>query len=171
MAAKTGAMKGKIYKIQCSYNPIKEVILMREQDRHFLWSLYAAVGVIFLWKGLWDGLYEIPYIGNPFVALFIGLAILTFSGIIFSEFDPLGGVEKAVKKRLYFVHSHPKKHQFSIKYHDKKRKKDFDINAKLLKTIEKKALVLKHEEKNQEWFVPLHRIKEITHLGKTYWRM
>ncbi len=144
---------------------------MREQDRHFLWSLYAAVAVIFLWKGLWDGIYEIPYLGNPFVALFVGLAILTFSGIIFSEFDPLGGVEKAVKKRLNFIHNHPQRQEFSIKYHDKKRKKDISINASQLSALEKKTIVLKHKDKKKEWFVPLHRIREIAYQGKTYWRM
>ena len=95
---------------------------LREQDRHFLWSLYSAVAIIFIWKGLWEGIYEIPYFGDPFVFLFIGLAMLTFSGVIFREFDPLGGLEKSIDKVLHLVYNHPHKEDFQIKYYDKSRK-------------------------------------------------
>ncbi len=141
---------------------------MREQDRHFVWSLYAAVAIIFLWKGIWDGIYYIPYIGDPFVFLFIGLALLTFTGIIFKEFDPLGGVERAVTRMIHHVHHHPQKHEFAIKYSDKAQKKEKTIPAGAIRGVEKKMLVA--ELSGGETFIPLQRITEIQRRGETYWR-
>lgn len=143
----------------------------REQDKHFLWSLILAVGVILVWKGLWEGVYEIPYVGYPWVALCIGLFMLTFSGLIFREFDPLGSLDKSVKKITHFVHSHPEKHKFQIKYHDKIRKKDITIDAQTIKKIEKGSLVINDEKRKQEIFIPAHRITEVIHQGKSYWRL
>ena len=144
---------------------------LREQDRHFLWSLYSAVAIIFIWKGLWEGIYEIPYFGDPFVFLFIGLAMLTFWGVIFREFDPLGGLEKSIDKVLHLVYNHPHKEDFQIKYYDKSRKEHRSIGARNLKGFEKGALVLQHEHKRQEVFIPLHRVTEIMFKGKSYWRL
>ncbi|MEW5897005.1 MAG: RNA repair domain-containing protein [Nanoarchaeota archaeon] len=147
------------------------MFILREQDKHFLWSLYAAISLIFIWRGLWSGIYKIPYIGDPWVALFIGFAILTFSGIIFKEFDPLGGVEKAVNQEMQNIQKHPNKKHFTIKYHDKEQKKHINIDASLLKGVEKKALIVKHSTKQQEMFIPFHRITEIEYKGKTYWKL
>lgn len=142
---------------------------LREQDRHFLWSLMAAIGVIFVWKGLWEGLYEIPYFGDPWVALFVGLVMLTFSGIIFREFDPLGSIEKSTNKVIKFIHKHPQSHEYQLKYYDQFKKKDILIKGNRLKGIEKSTLIVKSEE--GEIFIPSHRLKEVLHKGKTYWRM
>jgi uncharacterized protein (UPF0248 family) len=142
---------------------------LREQDRHFLWSLYSAVAVIFAWKGLWEGIYELPYIGDPFVFLFIGFAMLTFSGLIFKEFDPLGGVEKAVKKVINDVIHHPEKKHFKLKYHDKSKNKDIVIDVTDIHKIEKGALVI--ESNKQELFIPAHRVTEVLYKGKRYWRL
>ncbi len=144
---------------------------LREQDRHFLWSLLAAIGVIFVWKGLWEGLYEIPYLGDPWVALFFGLVILTFSGLIFREFDPLGSIEKSANKVVRSVFNNSNRKEFHLKYHDKVKKKDILICGDLIKSIEKSTIVIKDKNKNQEYFIPIHRITEITQKGKTYWRM
>ncbi len=141
---------------------------MREQDRHFLWSLYAAVAIIFLWKGIWDGIYYLPYIGDPFVFLFIGLALLTFTGLLFSEFDPLGSLEKAVGKRVHYVSHHPRRHEFTLKYKDKAQGKDKAIPAAAIRGIEKNMLIA--EAGGRELFIPLQRITEIQQQGKTYWR-
>ena len=103
---------------------------MREQDRHFLSSLVIALGIILVWKGLWEGLYEIPYIGNSWVALFIGFALLTFSGLIFREFDPLGNVEKSIIKNINHVKNHPNKEEFHLQYRDRISKKKVLINAR-----------------------------------------
>lgn len=144
---------------------------MREQDKHFLWSLYAAVAIIFIWKGLWEGLYEIPYLGNPFVFLFIGFAILTFSGIIFKEFDPLGGLGKAVEKTMRAIQRHPQREKFQIRYYDKHCRHPITLSAATLQKVEKGVVVLRHGHKKQEIFIPAHRIREVLYDGKTYWRL
>ncbi|MBI4983372.1 DUF504 domain-containing protein [Candidatus Woesearchaeota archaeon] len=146
-------------------------MVVREQDKHFLWSLLAAIGVILVWKGLWEGLYEIPYLGDPWVALFIGFATLTFSGIIFKEFDPLGSLDKSVNKIAHYVQGHPKKHLFEIGYYDKVKKKNVLVRAEKIKHIEKGSLIVEHENKNQEVFIPLHRIREVLYQNKPYWRL
>ncbi len=165
-------------------SPIQKRHTMREQDRHFLWSLYSAIAIIFLWKGIWDAIYEIPFLGalscpaslqmescTPFVFLFLGFLMLTLSGLIFREFDPLGGLEKGVAKTMRQVYHHPQRKEFAIKYHDKAQKKDWIIPATRIRSIEHNALVLKHHQKRQELFIPLHRIKEVLHHGKSYWRL
>lgn len=150
-------------------------MILREQDKHFLWSLYAAVTIIFIWKGVWEGLYYLPFVGHentaPWVFLFIGLAMLTFSGIIFNEFDPLGGLGKAAKKIVTHIQHHPHKEDFELYYLDHNRKEHLSLNAKGLLRLEKEALVFKHHTKNQEVFVPIHRLVEVTFQGKKYWRL
>ncbi|HLD01159.1 MAG TPA: RNA repair domain-containing protein [Candidatus Nanoarchaeia archaeon] len=145
-------------------------MFLREQDKHFLASLYVAIAVIFTWKGIWEGVYEIPYLGDPFVFLFIGFAILTFSGLIFKEFDPLGNIQKAVEKTIQEVHNHPERDKFMLKYHDQHHKKDILIPAKMIHKIEKGTVII-NQGKKQETFIPLHRIIEITYQGKKYWRL
>ncbi len=151
-------------------------MMLREQDKHFLWSLYAVVGIIFVWKGLWEGAYALPYVCDyhlcdPFVFLFIGFTMLTLSGAIFKEFDPLGGVEAAVNKVIHFVQNHPRKKEFDITYHDKNQKKDVTVNAEHLKGMEKGVLVIEDPIKKMELFVPIHRLKEIKQNGKMFWRL
>jgi len=141
---------------------------LREQDKHFLSSLFSAVALIFVWKGLWEGLYEIPYIGDPFVFLFIGFAMLTFSGILFKEFDPLGSVEKAITEKIREVADLKNNKDYIITYEDKHNKKEKKLPANKIYRVDKKAIIYK--ENRQETFIPLHRIKDITHKGERYWR-
>ena len=150
-------------------------MVLREQDKHFLASLYAAVAIIFTWKGLWDGIYLIPYLGEmkgvAFVFFFMGFAFLTFSGLIFNQFDPLGNIEKSTTKVLHSIYQHPEKHHFQVKYHDKSSKEDITLETKNISKIEKGTLVIHHPKKNKEVFIPLHRITEIAYKGKRYWRL
>ena len=151
-------------------------MVLREQDKHFLWSLYMAVALIFAWKGVWEGIYELPYICdygvcNEFVFLFIGFTMLTLSGMIFKEFDPLGGIEKAVDKVIHQIHHHPRRKEFTMKYYDKNRKKEVTINAESIINVEKGALVVKHQNQKQELFIPIHRVTEVLYQGKTYWKL
>ena len=143
---------------------------MREQDKHFLWSLYVAIAVILAWKGIWESLREITYIGDPWSLLFLGFAMLTFSGVIFKEFDPLGSLDTAANKMIHFVHHHPHKNEFEIKYQDRLKKKDVLIKAERLKAVEKQTLIMVHDNGRQELFVPVHMVTEILHQGKPYWR-
>ncbi len=152
-------------------------MVLREQDKHFLWSLFVAVSVILMWKGIWEGMYEIPeklgypQFGDPFVFLFLGFVMLTFSGIIFKEFDPLGSLDKSANRMMQHIHNHPHKQEFTIKYYDKVQKKELPISADRLKHIERGALVIAHQNGRQESFVPLHRITEVQRQDKTYWKM
>ena len=155
-----------------SFQTSKEVTMLREQDKHFLWSLFVAVGVIMVWKGLWEGLYEIPYLGDAWVALFIGLTMLTLSGIIFKEFDPLGNLDKSAKSMIKLITTHPDRKHFMLKYHDNHLKKDITFNASDIRGVEKDSIVLNVDgKKSKEVFIPAHRVNEIVHQGKTYWRL
>jgi len=145
--------------------------MLREQDKHFLWSLVTAIGVILVWKGLWEGLYEIPYVGEPWVALFIGFTMLTFSGVIFKEFDPLGSLDKSVNKVIHTVHTHPEKHNFKIKYYDRIQKKDVFLEVGKIKKIEKGSLIVEDIKGTKELFIPIHRVAEILYKGEIYWRL
>jgi len=144
-------------------------MLMRESDKHFLWSLFGATGIIFFWKGIWEGLGSLPVIENVWVSLFLGLLILTFSGMIFREFDPMGGLERGALKMLHHVHGHPHRHEFTIKYFDSMTKKEVEVSAANLKHIEKNSLCI-HEGK-QELFIPLHRVRSIHRKGTTIWKL
>lgn len=158
-------------------------MVLREQDKHFLSSLYIAIAVIFTWKGIWDGLYEVPFLGDlscpgnisletctPLVFLFLGFAMLTISGAIFKEFDPLGGIQKTVNKTIHSVTAHHDKKNFQFKYYDKSQKKFLTIPADHVKKIEKGALVVVPPHHKQEIFIPIHRLTEILYKGKRYWR-
>ena len=145
-------------------------MILREQDKHFLSSLYAAIAVVFTWKGAWDGIYLIPYISEPYVFLFLGFAMLTLSGLIFREFDPLGGLQNAVNKTLHKIQTHAEKKHFVIKYHDKEQKKEIAVPAERIVKIEKDSLVVVQRGKKEEIFIPMHRVTEVLFKGKRYWR-
>ncbi|MBS3122745.1 DUF504 domain-containing protein [Candidatus Woesearchaeota archaeon] len=142
---------------------------MRESDKHFLWSLYYAVGIILIWKGVWEGIGSLPLLELPFVSLFVGLVMLTFSGLLMREFDPLGGLEKGVQNMLHGIHHHPQKEEFTISYFDNKKNKEVKIEAHKLKLIEKN--VLSFHEHGKEIFIPMHRIRRIHRKGKEVWRL
>ncbi len=147
--------------------------MLHEEDKHFLWSIYSAAAIILTWKGLWVGIYEIPivsnYVNSPFVFLFLGLTMLTFSGLVFKEFDPLGGMEKAMVNRINEVLVHPQKEQFRILYHDKEQKKQIEIPAVSINRLDESAMIVTLPTK-EEIFIPIHRIKKIFQNDKIYWR-
>ncbi len=151
-------------------------MVLREQDKHFLWSLFVAVSVILMWKGVWEGMYELlewfglSQLADPFVFLFIGLVMLTFSGIIFREFDPLDEMDKTTNRIMHHVHNHPRRHEFKIKYYDRNQKKHIIIRGDSLRQVERGALIVEHENGRQEAFIPIHRVEEVLQNGKTYWK-
>jgi uncharacterized protein (UPF0248 family) len=144
--------------------------MLREQDKHFLLSLYAGLAIICTWRGLWEGVYEIPYLGEPAVLLFIGLTMLTLSGLIFKEFDPLGGFEKSVTSALEKVMAHPEKDQFILLVEDKHNKTQLQVKASQVKEVEEDTIILMHPTKKGEMFIPLHRLEEIKYKDQSYWR-
>ena len=128
----------------------------------YFWAILGVLGVVLFWAGTWDGLGTLPYLEHPLISLIVGLSILILSGLIFKEFDPLGKKDSGKILTAHKLHRHPKKHQFHVKYFDKVRKTHITINATKLKRIEKEAyLVFEHEGK--EFFLPIHRVKDILH--------
>lgn len=144
-------------------------MVLRESDKHFLWSLYYAVGVIILWKGIWEGIGGLPILNLPFVDLFIGLVMLTFSGMFLKEFDPLGGMEKSLHNLIHSIHTHPQRNEFVFSYYDNARKKEVKVGASEIKLIEKNMLTYHHHGK--ERFIPFHRIRRVHRKGKEIWRI
>lgn len=148
-------------------------MVLREQDKHFLWSLWMGSGMIFVWRGIWEGIYEVPYIGKEgaaeWVALFLGLTILTLSGLIFKNFDPLGSFEKSIHDKLRYIMSRADNAQYKILYQDKSQKDPLSFSAADIQELEKSTLIM-HKKGKQEVFIPTHRISEILYQGKSYWK-
>ncbi len=138
------------------------------QIRQYFWYLFGIMGVVFFWAGVWDGLGSLPYISNPWISLLIGVVMLTLSGFIFKGTSPIFGGEKTALSELRKVHSHPRKHEFHIRYKDRIQRKEVLLQANTLKDIEKEFLVFL--QGNKEMFVPVHRVTEILHKGKRHWK-
>ena len=140
-----------------------------EDIKKYFWYIFGMIGVVFFWAGTWDGLgYIHPIIANPWLSLALGIIMLGLSGVIFKDANPLWEVEKPVKSAAKKVHHHPLKHEFHFKYEDHLKKKELAIHAGKLKRVEKEFLVFL--DKGKEVFVPLHRVTEILHKGKTHWK-
>ena len=140
-----------------------------EDLKKYFWYVFGTIGVVFFWAGVWDGLGNIhPIIANPWLSLGLGIILLGLSGIIFKDANPLWEVEKPVKTQAKKVYRHPQKHEFHFKYEDHLKKKELTIPAGKLQRIEKEFLVFLDQGK--EVFVPLHRVTEILHKGKTHWK-
>jgi len=144
------------------------MVILRESDKHFILSLFAATGIIMFWRGLWEIMADVPILEDPLVDLVAGLTLLAFSGILFKEFDPTGGIENSSINMIHTVNHHPKRHEFSIKYYDKAKKQEIEISAKHIKSIEKNNLLV--HSKGKEQFIPIHRIRSIHRKGVVVWR-
>jgi uncharacterized protein (UPF0248 family) len=131
--------------------------------------MFVATGVILFWKGLWEGVGSLPVLDNAWVDLFVGAVMLTLSGVIFSEFDPLGGIEKGALKTMNFVHQHPMKHEFLIKYFDSIKKKVVELEARHIKHIEKNVIVV--HKGGKESFIPIHRVRSVHRKGELIWKL
>ncbi len=142
---------------------------MRERDKHFLLALLSATGIILFWRGIWEGVGALPLLESPWVSLFVGALILTMSGILFSEFDPLGGIERSTMKVLHMMRNHPDRHEFSIKYLDNARKKVTELSAKSMRHIERNNIIF--HQKGREVFIPVHRIRSVHRKGKVIWKL
>ena len=144
-------------------------MIMREQDKHFLWSLFGAIGLILFWRGVWELPADLPFNDLPWISLFIGLLILTISGLVFREFDPLGGLEKTLGNTFRHIYNAQDKGSYVIIYHHPGLKKDVHINGAALRSVEQNYLIFE-DAKKKEFFVPFDHITEINHDGKIYWR-
>lgn len=143
---------------------------LSDSDKHYLGALVVLVGVIFFWRGLWDVTYLIPVVENPFVSLFLGLTIITLTGVVFKEFDPFAGKLQKTMDILNEIvsHKHDKEKNFKIKYFDEVSGKHHFIQHHKIKKIESNFIVF--EEKGREVFIPMHRIHEIHQHNKIIWK-
>ena len=145
------------------------VDLSREALKHYFFAAIGVVGIVLFWAGLWDGVGNLWLLVNPLVSLVVGIVILASSGLLLKEFDPLEEEERKMRDQMLKIHHHPQKHEFHIKFHDRMKGKDVLHEARHLKDIEKGFLVFVEKE-GKEIFVPINRIKEILHKGKSYWK-
>ena len=137
-------------------------------DKQYLAALVVIIGIVIFWRGIWDTLYLIPIVENPFVSLFIGLLIITLSGVIFKEFDPLSRkTAKTMEILNEMVSRKGKKDGYEILYLDEKKKSALPVSNSKIKKMEHNFLVI--EEKDRELFIPVHRIQKIKQDGKTIW--
>ena len=139
-----------------------------EDLKQYFWYIFGVMGVVFFWSGTWDGLGNLGPLENSIVSFMVGAILLSLSGLIFKDANPLWEPEKAVKTEAKKVHRHPLKREFHFKYQDHEKNKELLIHAGKLKRIEKEFLVFLDQGK--EVFVPLHRVTEILHKGKTHWK-
>lgn len=137
--------------------------------KQYFWYLLGIFGIVFFWAGIWDGVGNLWYLKNPLVSLGVGILLLALSKVIFPDNVPFMGEKKPAHKIIKMIHQHPEKSQFHIKYHDALQGKELLLNAENLYKIEKDHIVFLKKE-GGELFIPLHRVKEVLHLGKTHWR-
>lgn len=57
-------------------NIVQETILSKMQKHRFFFPLVSAIGVILVWRGLWDIFDQIPIISYSAISLSLGLIIL-----------------------------------------------------------------------------------------------
>lgn len=134
--------------------------------QRYFWALFGVLGVVFFWAGVWDGIGSLPYLKYPWVSFLIGIAILSFSGLVLKEFNPLEGTEQRMSGLLHQVKSHPQKHHFHVKYYDQVRRGHITFRGDKVKRIEKSFVIL--HSPRREVFIPLHRVKKILHKGKPW---
>ncbi|HLC70700.1 MAG TPA: RNA repair domain-containing protein [Candidatus Nanoarchaeia archaeon] len=138
----------------------------REDMQRYFWYFFGVLGVVLFWAGVWDGVGNISFLKNPLLSLIIGLILLFVGGII-RKTDNVDQQELVAHNLLREIHHHPQRHEFHVKYFDKFRKEEMIIAAQQLQRIEKGFLVLL-EKGGKELFVPIHRVTEVLHNGKTY---
>ncbi len=143
-------------------------MLSTDDFKKYFWYIFGLIGVVFFWVGVYDGPGYLPYVENPLVSIILGIALLSLSGVIFKGANPLWEAEKPIKSVAKKIHHHPQKHEFHFKYKSPLSNKEFTLEGKQLKSIEKEFLVFL--DRGKEFFVPLHRVTEVLHQGKTHWK-
>ena len=144
------------------------MMVAAEDIKKYFWYVFGTIGVVFFWAGVWDGLGNLWLLQNAIISFVVGFTLLGLSGVIFKDANPLWETEKPVKSEAKKVHRHPQKQEFHFKYNDHVKNKELLLHAQKLQRVEKEFLVFL--DKGKEVFVPLHRITEILHKGKTHWK-
>jgi len=136
-----------------------------ETDKHFLVSLVYATGIIIFWRGVWGIADEIPILSNVFVSFFIGLLILTLTGFIYREFDPLGSKLKRIHKMLHGIADEAAKgKRYLIEYYDGIAKRTVTFAARDIHRIEERMIIV--NKSGREVHIPFKRLTRVF-LGKT----
>ncbi len=136
-----------------------------DEDKAYLLTLVYLMGIVFLWRGVWEASDVLPIIKNPWVSLFFGLFILTMTGYIFKEFDPLAQKMSKLTKSLHEVVSEiGRGSQSEVHYYDSLKKKHMQLKTHKIKRVENNFIVF--EEDGKEHFLPIHKITKLHHKGK-----
>lgn len=133
--------------------------------KRYFWNVLGVVGMVFFWAGIWDGIGYLGFLANPLASLLTGTLILLASSLVFKKIS-WKRTGKSLLSLVHKVHKHPQKHEFHVKYYDKIKKKHLLFQADEIKKIEKSFLILKKKQK--EFFIPMHRVVEILHKGKSW---
>jgi len=143
-------------------------MITKEEIKKYLIYIFGITGVVFFWAGIWDGLGNLSSLANPVISFIVGIILMTIGGIIFKESSPFWTKGDKREGLLKKIRRHPQKHEFEVKYHDRFLGKELLFAGKHLKDVEKGFVVLINQ--SEEIFVPLERITEIKHKGKTKWK-
>jgi uncharacterized protein (UPF0248 family) len=144
-------------------------IKLNSTDKQYLAALLVLAGIVLFWRGIWDVMSIIPILGNPFVSLFLGLLIITLTGVVFQQFDPLGTqIAKTMEILNEIVSRRHRKEHYEIFYFDEKKNDLRKILHKDIKRLEHNFLVV--EERDKEIFIPIHRVRKIVENGRTIWK-
>ncbi len=141
-----------------------------ERDKRYFVALVVFTGVILYWRGVWDVTYELPLLSNNYVCIFLGLVVITLTGVVFAEFDPLAARMEQTLDVLHTLvrHKENKNKGYTIKYYDQLAKKHVELPHHKIDKIEREFVVIKEGKK--EIFIPVHRIEEIKEKGKSIWK-
>jgi uncharacterized protein (UPF0248 family) len=143
--------------------------VMREEDKQFLTSLLYATGIILFWRGIWDMSIKIPLLKTPLFCAAVGLAIITLTGYLYREYDPISNRMHKIGRVLHDVINQAKKGEpHEIFYYDQVGKHHHKVLPHKIKKIEHDYIIV--EEKGHEVFIPMHRITHVHKQGKAIWR-
>ena len=142
---------------------------LKEEDRQFLYSLLYATGIVLFWRGVWEVSYELPLLSNVYFCLFVGLFILTVTGYMYREFDPLSTKLNRVSRMLHdVIRQHKGGMPHEIYYRDEMSGDHHKILPHKIKRIEHDLLVC--ESGGHELFIPLSRVSRVHKQGKIVWK-
>jgi len=144
--------------------PLLKRIPVEKVGKYF-WSFFGVIGIVLLWAGIWDGIGSLPFISNPLISLIVGICMLSFSGLLVKEFNPLNSSEGQKLAMFNHITRHPLKHEFHAQYYDNVQKKHLTVHGHHLQGVEKDTYLVLHEN-NKEVFVPIRRIKKIYHKNR-----
>lgn len=144
-------------------------IVLSEQDKAFLMSLAYAAGIIIFWRGIWNTVDLIPILNNPLVSLFLGLAILSLTGWIYTQFDAFSlHTNKLMNMLTQVLHDEQKGIHHFLSYFDEVKNQHRKIPMSKVRKVEQTHVVI--EEGGREFFVPIHRISAVHNGNKMIWQ-